>query len=233
MSDQAASPREPRRRTVLVVDDEEANRQLMSALLSALGLKVLTARDGPTGLSMLAEGGIDLVLLDVMMPGMDGMEVCRRVRQELRLTELFVVFVTALSDRDSRMRAKQAGANDFLVKPVDSFELHFRAHQWLKLGQLHDLEESVQRLERGLVALAEASSGLAAPLAELADRALATPAQASELAHTATRVAEQLAQISADATRVAAESRESRSAPQRASATTAATIPVVSRNQSS
>jgi CheY-like chemotaxis protein len=232
MSELVSSPRDPRRRTVLVVDDEEANRQLMSALLSALGLKVLTARDGSSALSMLAEGGIDLVLLDVMMPGMDGMEVCRRVREELHLTELFIVFVTALSDRDSRMRAKQAGANDFLVKPVDSFELHFRARQWLKLGQLRDVEDNVQRLERGLHALAEAARGLTAPLAEAANRVQATASQASELARTAIDAAEQLGQISADATRLVTESRESRSGPQSASATTAATTPVAPRNQS-
>ena len=199
--------------TVLVVDDEEPNRQLLSALLSAQGFGVLTARDGESALAAIERGDVDLVLLDVMMPGMDGIEVCRRVRQELGRTELIIVFVTALSDRDSRMRAKVAGANDFLVKPVDSYELAFRTRQWLKLGRLHELAESVQRLSAGLAALASESTALAAPI-EAAARA-SEAGQGREHAPSLHEAAVQLVRIGADARRLIEQASPRPSEPEK------------------
>jgi X-X-X-Leu-X-X-Gly heptad repeat protein len=198
MTEKGGSAVAARHSTVLVVDDEEPNRQLLSALLSAQSFRVLTARDGASALSAIEQGGIDLVLLDVMMPGMDGIEVCRRVRQELRQTELIIVFVTALSDRDSRMRAKAAGANDFLVKPVDSYELSFRTRQWLKLGRLNELADGVQRLSAGLQALASESAELAA--------AIEAAAQASEAGKGAP-VAPSLREAAARLVRIGADAR--------------------------
>jgi CheY-like chemotaxis protein len=174
---------------------------------------VLTARDGPGALALLAAGGIELVLLDVMMPAMDGIEVCRRVRQELRLTELTIVFVTALSDRDSRMRAKAAGANDFLVKPVDSYELAFRAHQWLKLGRLTELYENVRRLAASLSSLSQSTADVSAQLVTV----LAAASEPSEgnaasqlgaLTQNLSRAVEQLVTISADSKRIASQARD-------------------------
>lgn len=215
-----------RQRTLLVVDDEEPNRQLLSALLSAQGFRVLTARDGPSALKLAEAGGIDVVLLDVMMPVMDGMEVCRRLREELALHELIIVFVTALSDRDSRVRARAAGADDFLVKPVDSFELAFRASQWVKLGTLHDLSEIVTRLSHNLVEVSEAAKAVSSQVAEaaLACHGAQSAAQLDlpQLEQRLSRSAEQLSQISADARLAAAAAESSRAAlqapvPQRAS----------------
>jgi len=136
----------PKPGTLLIVDDEEPNRQLLSALLGAQGYHALLARDGPGALELIAQGNIDLVLLDVMMPGMDGIEVCRRVREQLADRDITIVFVTALSDRESRLRAKVAGANDFLVKPIDSYELSFRVENWMKLRNLRVLELEKTRL---------------------------------------------------------------------------------------
>lgn len=137
----------PARRCVLVVDDEEPNRVLMSALLTAQGYETRVARDGPSALLELERGDVALVLLDMMMPGMDGLEVCRRAREQPEGHEVTIVFLTALSDRDSRHRAKAAGADDFLVKPVEGFELSFRVSNWLKMRRL---TEHNQRLTHRL-----------------------------------------------------------------------------------
>jgi CheY-like chemotaxis protein len=160
-----------RERVVLIVDDEEPNRQLLSALLSAQGYTIKIACDGPTALELVAAGGIDLMLLDVMMPGMDGVEACQRIRRQLGIRDLTIVFVTALSDRESRMRAKLAGADDFLVKPIDSFELTFRVANWMKLRALRDYELCTAELERRLSETALAADALAHKLSELAARA--------------------------------------------------------------
>src|SRR5687768_6369621 len=111
---------------ILIVDDETMNRRLLEAILVAEGLSVVEAADGAAGLDRIAKGGIDLVLLDVMMPKMSGFEVCRKTRAELHLPHLPVVSVTALGDRDSRIRGKDVGADDFLTKPVDDVELLVR-----------------------------------------------------------------------------------------------------------
>src|SRR5438876_786656 len=105
--------------TILVVDDEPANRELMVALLEPQGYAVLTAEDGQEALDLFANHPPDLVLLDVMMPRLDGVEVCRRLKNnpETRLTP--VVLVTALSALDDRVRGLEAGADDFLAKPVE------------------------------------------------------------------------------------------------------------------
>jgi CheY-like chemotaxis protein len=155
-------------RSVLIVDDEEPNRQLLAAVLGARGYTTITARDGPTALDLVRTGGIDLMLLDVMMPGMDGVEVCQRVRNDLRERELTIVFVTALSDRESRMRAKLAGADDFLVKPIESFELMFRVENWMKLRTLRELELRAQELTQHMQDLETASRTLSSQLGDVA-----------------------------------------------------------------
>jgi CheY-like chemotaxis protein len=236
MPESRPSEAPPRKSRVLVVDDEEPNRQLLSALLSAQGFQVFTARDGPSALAQLQSADIDLMLLDVMMPGMDGMEVCRRVRQELALPELIIVFVTALSDRESRMRAKAAGANDFLVKPVDSFELTFRAHQWLKLGHLRDLTERRAELEQGLLAVSELARDVAAQLTELAIEARGSAREpnqagsADNLSSGLARAVERLTQASRDSQQLA--SRPGPQLPPHAPAT-ASTISAAPRNHQS
>jgi CheY-like chemotaxis protein len=159
-----------RERVVLIVDDEEPNRQLLSALLSAQGYTAKIACDGQSALDLVKAGGIDLMLLDVMMPGMDGVEACQRIRKELGNRELTVVFVTALSDRESRMRAKLAGADDFLVKPIDSFELTFRVANWMKLRTLREFELCTVELEHKVSEAAARSQALTQKLSELADR---------------------------------------------------------------
>ena len=136
-----------RQAAVLVVDDERPNRQLLEALLGAQGYRVLQAGDGPSALQLVREENIGLVLLDMMLPGLDGVEICSQLRREASIVHLPVVMVSALSDRASRMRAKEAGADDYLVKPVDTLELIIRVET------LWRNREALERLRGQLAAL--------------------------------------------------------------------------------
>jgi DNA-binding response OmpR family regulator len=119
--------------TILVVDDEAAGRDLLASLLGSQGYTVKTASDGSSALDVLQAGGIRLVLLDLMMAKMDGVEVCTHIRRNPEHTLLPVVFTTSLHDRASRIRAKEAGADDFLVKPIDGLELLVRVERLLRV----------------------------------------------------------------------------------------------------
>ncbi|MCA8899978.1 MAG: PleD family two-component system response regulator [Hyphomonas sp.] len=111
---------------ILVVDDIEANRRLLKAKLEAQYYTVLQAENGPQALAAAASEQPDIILLDVMMPGMDGYEVCRRLKANPATSFIPVVMVTALSDAEDRVRGLSAGAEDFLSKPVDDFALMSR-----------------------------------------------------------------------------------------------------------
>lgn len=127
--------------TILVVDDDARNRRLLWAILAAKGYAVAEASSGEESILAVAAGGIDLVLMDVMMPGIGGIEACRRLRKDHRQGRLPIVFVTALTDRDSRVRAKDVGADDFLTKPVDEIEVVVRVRNLIEVKAYHDLRE--------------------------------------------------------------------------------------------
>jgi putative two-component system response regulator len=114
------------RSIVLVVDDVAANRELLEGHLVELGYDVREARDGLEALALVAAEEPDLVLLDVDMPGLDGIEVCRRLKASERTRLVPVVIVTAFQDRAVRLAGLDAGADDFLTKPIDSKELLIR-----------------------------------------------------------------------------------------------------------
>jgi putative two-component system response regulator len=133
---------------ILVVDDVEQNRALLGGLVRSLGYRMETAGDGLEALAKLALG-IDLVLLDVMMPGLDGYEVARRVRADPRTRDLPIILVTVLDSREDRLKAIQAGASDFIAKPVDRTELMVRISSQLRLKEAQDA------LKRGRVELEE------------------------------------------------------------------------------
>jgi signal transduction histidine kinase len=133
---------------VLVVDDEPANRELLRDLLEARGFDVREAADGFTALNALQNEDLpDVILLDVMMPGIDGFEVCRRIRENPVTAHLPVLIVTALADRASRLRGISEGAADFLTKPIDTVDTHLRVRNAAKSKRLYDqLAEKNRRL---------------------------------------------------------------------------------------
>ncbi len=123
---------------VLVVDDVEANVKLLEARLTADYFEVRTARSGPEALAICARERADIVLLDVMMPGMDGFEVCRRLKSEPRTQHIPVIMITALDQPSDRVRGLEAGADDFLTKPVDDLALITRVKNLARLKTLTD-----------------------------------------------------------------------------------------------
>jgi two-component system sensor histidine kinase/response regulator len=119
--------------TLLIVDDEPLNRELLHAYLDGLDHQVVDAASGEEALAVAAKARPDLVLLDVMMPGLDGFETTRRLKSAFKDELLPVVLVTALADHDSRLRGLRAGADEFLTKPVDRHELLLRVSNLLSL----------------------------------------------------------------------------------------------------
>jgi class 3 adenylate cyclase len=135
---------------VMVVDDTPGNVKLLEDLLDFHGYEVETAGTGEEALAAIHARTPDLVLLDVVMPGMSGYEVCRAIRADPRLAMLPVVMVTALDDRDERVKGIEAGADDFLSKPVNSPELLARVSSLLRIRRLY---ETVQRQAEQLAGL--------------------------------------------------------------------------------
>lgn len=123
---------------VLVVDDNPANVKLLEAKLTSEYFDVVTATNGVTALELVKTASPDIVLLDVMMPNMDGFEVCRRIKAEPRTMHIPVVMVTALSDVEDRVRGLKAGADDFLTKPGKDLALFARVRSLARLKMLMD-----------------------------------------------------------------------------------------------
>lgn len=123
---------------ILVVDDIAKNAKLLADLLSAKGYRTTTAASGEAALDALAGSSADLVLLDVMMPGLSGYDVCRRIRADARHAMLPVVLVTALDAPAERVQGLDAGADDFISKPVQQAELLARVRSLLRIKALYD-----------------------------------------------------------------------------------------------
>jgi len=134
---------------VLIVDDTPANVKLLEDLLAFHGYEIEAASDGEAALAMIRENTPDLVLLDVVMPGLSGYDVCRAIRADARLAMLPVVMVTALEDREERVKGIEAGADDFLSKPINPPELLARVKSILRIRRLY---ETVQRQKEQLAA---------------------------------------------------------------------------------
>jgi two-component system cell cycle response regulator len=122
---------------VLVVDDVDANVKLLEARLTAEYFAVRTARSGAEALQICARERVDVVLLDVMMPGMDGFEVCRRLKAEPRTQHIPVILITALDQPSDRVKGLEAGADDFLTKPVDDIALITRVKNLARPQDAH------------------------------------------------------------------------------------------------
>ena len=120
---------------ILVVDDDDGIRSVLRAQLETAGYQVTEAPDGPTGLQLLLDDEPDLVLLDLMMPGMDGHAVCRKIREQRRFHDLPIIFLTANADNQSTIISLDHGANDFLGKPYSRKELLLRIRNLIGWGQ--------------------------------------------------------------------------------------------------
>ncbi|MBI1405132.1 MAG: PleD family two-component system response regulator [Caulobacter sp.] len=145
---------------ILVVDDIEANVRLLEAKLTAEYYDVLTACDGPTALAIAAAEKPDIILLDVMMPGMDGFQVCRRLKDDPETRHIPVVLVTALDGRSDRIQGLEAGADEFLTKPIDDVMMFARVRSLTRLKLVIDELRQREASGRRMGVIAGAASRL-------------------------------------------------------------------------
>lgn len=133
--------------TILIVDDEASARDALEAVLIGQGYELVIAHDGPDALTKADTVSPDVILLDVMMPDMDGFEVCQKLRRNPLLGDVPVLMITALDDRDSRLRGLEAGADDFLSKPIDRHELRARVRTTTTLNRYRRLLDERARFQ--------------------------------------------------------------------------------------
>jgi signal transduction histidine kinase len=150
--------------TILVVDDDERNIRLLRAFLEPEGYELSEATNGGDALRIYRESMPDLVLLDIMMPDMDGYEVCRKIRMEETDIHVPVIMVTALEEREERERAAEIGADDFITKPLDKTELLSRVKSLLRIAsyqrRLHSKNRELLRINERLEKIQKAREEL-------------------------------------------------------------------------
>jgi serine phosphatase RsbU (regulator of sigma subunit) len=131
---------------ILIVDDHPANVEILQMRLAANNYEIITAADGEEGLAMARDAQPDLILLDIMMPKMDGIEVCRHIRADASLPFMPIIMVTAKADSKDIVAGLEAGGDEYLTKPVDHAALVARVKSMLRIKGLHDtvLEQSAQ-----------------------------------------------------------------------------------------
>jgi class 3 adenylate cyclase len=159
---------------ILVVDDQRANVEMMAGVLRARGYEVLTALDGESALERVRAARPDIVVSDILMPGMDGYEMCRRLRADAATALLPVVLVTSLDPQKERIKGLEVGADDFLSKPVNWEDLFARVRSLLRVKSLQDelkgwnakLEERVREQVAQLERLGRLKRFFSRPVAE-------------------------------------------------------------------
>lgn len=134
--------------TILIVDDDITNQEALHDLLASDGYRMRFASNGIEALAQVRAEPPDLVLLDVMMPGMDGFDVCRRLRLQAETAEIPILIVTALGDRESRLKGFEAGADDFISKPFDGVELRTRVRSITRLNRYRLLQSERNKFEQ-------------------------------------------------------------------------------------
>jgi PleD family two-component response regulator len=137
--------REGDRARILIVDDHEDNIELLRARLDAWGFATQSAADGEQALRQIEDSPPDLILLDVMMPKIDGMEVARRVKGNPSLPFIPIIMQTALDATENKVEGLEAGADDYITKPIDFAELKARVNSMLRIKRLQDVLEERER----------------------------------------------------------------------------------------
>lgn len=160
--------------TILAVDDEPMNRELIATVLGKEGYEVLHAEDGEDALNVLGSKAVDVILMDVMMPVMDGFEAVRRIKEDEALKNIPIIMLTALSDKNSLKESLRLGANEFLSKPFEIEELKIRIKNMVIVKQYQDgLEDMVavrtKELEKALGSLKESERDVIATLVKASE----------------------------------------------------------------
>src|SRR5512139_865439 len=146
--------------TILIVDDEYSGRETLESILEGEGYNLVMAENGPQAIDQAKSVLLDVILLDVMMPGMTGFEVCEKIRNDPQVAEIPIIILTALDDRDSLLTGLKAGADDFISKPFDRFELRARLIGITRLNRYQKLlqeRENLQKANRELLHAYEAT----------------------------------------------------------------------------
>jgi len=151
------SIKEKDRPSILVVDDEPMNIKILQHLLSPLDCDVLTSSSGQGALAVIEKKDIDLILLDVVMPGMDGYEVCRTLKQNENTRLIPIIFITALEDKNSKIKGIEAGGDDFITKPPNALELTTRVRSLVKVKNLNSNLISIEKVLFSLANAVEAN----------------------------------------------------------------------------
>jgi putative two-component system response regulator len=133
--------------TVLIVDDEYAGRETLQSVLEGEGYRLEMAENGWQAIEKAKALLPDVILLDVMMPGMTGFEVCQRIRNDPQVAEIPIIILTALDDRESLLNSLKAGADDFISKPFDRYELRARLIGITRLNRYHKLVQERTKLQ--------------------------------------------------------------------------------------
>ena len=196
-------------KTILIVDDQETNRQILKIGLTQPGYYLIFAGSGIEALEIVAELTPDLILLDVMMPGMDGLEVCQRLKSHPQWQFIPIILVTALNSKEDLAHGLEVGADDFIAKPFNWLELEARIRSMLRLKEQYDrLEAQKAQLEEVLQLRKDMTHMLVhdmkSPLtavsvySDLLLRDSALPAQAQQHLQAIKQGAEQLTQYAND-----------------------------------
>lgn len=161
----------PNKASILIVDDQPENLLLLTSILKGSGHDVRQVKSGERALKMAAAAPPDLVLLDVMMPGIDGYEVCRRLKGRVDLKNIPVIFLSALNDSTDKVRAFAVGGIDYVAKPLNPDEVLARVEAHLAIRRQHNnLEQEVQELREDGLAASSKEVGQQATGINLTDR---------------------------------------------------------------
>jgi signal transduction histidine kinase len=175
--------------TILVVDDEVVTRKALAALIKKPNYRVEMAEDGIQGIEMARQFNPDVILLDVMMPRMNGYDVCKHIRADPQIGEVPIIMITALDDREAKLDGLMVGADDFLTKPFDCLELEIRLNSLLRVSRYRHLVHERERLKETLAELATKNKQLQSLSQQTLD------AQENERRHVAVELHDEIGQL--------------------------------------